>query len=50
MRDLLIVRKKDYTVLKDCGYAGGMSLEGRFEEDFKADYTRTRKILDLFNE
>ena len=37
-------------VLKDCGYAGGMSLEGRFEEDFKADYTRTRKILDLFNE
>ena len=36
--------------LKDCGYAGRMSLEGKFAEDFKADIARTRKILDLFNE
>ena len=36
--------------LKDCGYAGRMSLEGKFAEDFKADYIRTRMVLDLFNE
>lgn len=36
--------------LKDCGYQGRMSLEGRFAEDFEADITRTRTILDLFNE
>ena len=37
-------------VLKDCGYTGRMSLEGKFAEDFKADIARTRKVLDLFNE
>ena len=36
--------------LKDCGYEGRMSLEGHFSADFEADITRTRKILDLFNE
>ena len=36
--------------LKDCGYEGRMSLEGHFAADFEADITRTRKLLDLFNE
>ena len=36
--------------LKDCGYAGRMSLEGKYAEDLKADFIRTRKVLDLFNE
>ena len=35
--------------LKDCGYDGRLSLEGHFAEDFEADVTRTRKLLDLFN-
>lgn len=36
--------------LKDCGYEGRMSLEGHFAADFEEDITRTRKVLDLFNE
>ena len=36
--------------LKACGYEGRMSLEGHFAADFEADITRTRKLLDLFNE
>lgn len=36
--------------LKDCGYEGRMSLEGKFDPDFGADIARTRKVLDLFNE
>lgn len=35
--------------LKNCGYAGRMSLEGKFDADFQTDIARTRKILDLFN-
>ena len=35
--------------LKACGYEGRMSLEGKFDPDFGADITRTRKVLDLFN-
>ena len=35
--------------LKDCGYEGRLSLEGHYAPDYKADITRTRKILDLFN-
>lgn len=36
--------------LKACGYEGRMSLEGKFDPDFGADITRTRKVLDLFND